>query len=365
MSTPLPTKETPEPSDLRLTDPQIDLVVRRYTREMARYEEVATLIERRLRRVLRAHAIRALLSSRAKHPDDLRSKLKRKREDKDSEARYAYTELDQDLNRIVTDLAGCRVMVYRLADVEKVERLIKETFTLAAVPGAFEPHDKPSGYRATHALVVVRDDEERSSLHGSICEVQIASLPSHVFNELEHDIGYKDHELPPTEREGVELEDVRMTCRLLDRSVERLMVERTASIHRRTAKLKDGEDLRFTLEHAANRPLQGDFAFLFDLLNTAVLPLTAGTLADLGSVDELLARGKADAEDRLNIPEAETDDVIFIALALFDTYADSFEEFVIERGGPDTLLSKAVHNAAATRHVERGLLEVADRRAHQ
>ena len=152
-----------------LTNPQIEVLVDRYTREMTRYEETALLVERRLSRELRANAVRALLSSRAKHPEDLRGKLARKRGDE----RYEFSTLDAKLNEVITNLAGCRVMVYRFSDIKNIERVVADTFERADVEKNFERHDKKeSGYRATHILVKVGDNEERQSLRRAICEVR-------------------------------------------------------------------------------------------------------------------------------------------------------------------------------------------------
>jgi hypothetical protein len=62
-----------------LTEPQIEQLVQRYHMEMARYEKTASAVADRIRRELRAEArFRYLLSFRAKHPEDLRGKLRRK-----------------------------------------------------------------------------------------------------------------------------------------------------------------------------------------------------------------------------------------------------------------------------------------------
>lgn len=331
------------PTSTPLTDPEIDVLVARYVREMARYEEVATLIERRLRRALRADAIRALLSSRAKHPDDLRGKLERHRDD----ARYTFQALDQDLNEVVTDLAGCRVMIYRPSDIGMVERLVKETLAVAPLPTAFEQHDKSSGYRATHVLVRVRDEEERLSLRGATCEVQISSLAAHVFNELEHDIGYKDDHCAPTEGTRGALEEVRRLSWVLDRSVERLVVERTEALRMQTAALESAEELRFTLEQIMDRPLDGDFARLFQLLDVVFQPLTAFVLASLGS--PVFEAGKRKAA-HLGITD---DDDVHFALGLFDDYADILQGFVRAQRGPATLLKRAIVRAAEERKMDR------------
>jgi len=330
MSDPIPTP---------LTDPEIDILVGRYVEAMARYEETARLVEDRLRRALRANAVRALLGSRAKHPDDLREKLARKRGD----ARYRFSNLDARMNEVVTDLAGCRVMVYRYSDVENVERIVRDALDVSTLPGAFERHHKESGYRATHVLVRVGDDIDRVSLRGAICEVQVTSLAAHVFNELEHDIAYKDHDCPPTEAEREGVAEVRHVTWLVDRSVERLLVERAKAVRAQTVPLKDPEELQFALEQSAGRRLHGEFVRLFRLLGAVIQPFTP---AALGPVPELLERGQLRARE-LDVQGA--DDVVHLTLALFDDYADEFEQLVREQRGPATLLKKAVLRAAEGR----------------
>src|SRR5262245_4019302 len=110
-----------------LTEPQIDAIVRRYIREMARFEKTAAVVADRLRRELRAEGhLRYLLSFRAKHPDDLRQKLP----DKAGKPEYAFEALSNEIGEVVTDLAGCRVVVYSVPDEGLVAALVRRVFVL-------------------------------------------------------------------------------------------------------------------------------------------------------------------------------------------------------------------------------------------
>lgn len=183
----------------RLDDAAIQSLLGSY--DEAREEEVASLVERRLRRALRQRGIRALLSSRAKHPEDLAQKVWRKR-------------------RVPTDVAGCRVLVYRPSDAPAAERAVRETFPLADREDAAERHDKPSGYRATHLLLTLPVDA--GPLAGEICEVQIVSLARHAYNELEHEVRYKAA-APPSPEEREALAALEAASRALDDAAERLL----------------------------------------------------------------------------------------------------------------------------------------------
>jgi len=242
-----------------LTEPQIDVVVQRYLREMARFEKTAAVIADRLRRELRAEGnLRYLLSFRAKHPDDLREKLRRKSEERD--ARYAFEALSNEIGEVVTDLAGCRVVVYTVPDEERVSALVRRIFTLPARSDARPaPIRRSSGYQATHTLVLAPDAPDDTSIRGTICEVQVATVAAHLFNELEHDITYKKLGHPATNAEQRLLSSVERACKLADHLVEQLLDERTRGKAHLTG-ISDAAELRFALERATARPLSGDFA---------------------------------------------------------------------------------------------------------
>lgn len=339
-SPPPPMTTTDDAATAGLTDPDIDVVLAGYVRQMARFEEAALLVERRLRRELRANAIRSLLSSRAKHPEDLREKLTRKRTD----SRYVLSALRDEIDRIVTDLAGCRVMVYQRTDVEKVRRLVREAFELAPVEGNDEAHDKATGYWAHHLLVHITD-LERASLRNTICEIQITALGSHVFNELEHDVAYKAHGVPPSAAEEEALKDLRAAARLVDRAAERLLFERAETVATSTAPLRDAEDLQYALEQAAGRKLHGEFLRLFRFLDGLAESLTAQVAVGLAGPDVMAQGAKIAAELGLE-PD---DDVVCVALGIHRSYPDEIERFVRSLRGRATLLKKAVETAAERR----------------
>src|SRR5438046_1784329 len=107
---------------------------------MARYENVAKFVEQRLRREYRAAALPVLLSSRAKQPEDLREKLRRRSADGD--ARYEFETLMQNVNAVVTDVAGCRAILYD-PRLEQAAALVVQR-TLFFDPASYEVHRKPS-----------------------------------------------------------------------------------------------------------------------------------------------------------------------------------------------------------------------------
>jgi len=204
------------------------------------------------------------LSFRAKHPDDLREKLQRKSEERDD--KYTFEALSHEIGEVVTDLAGCRVVVYTVPDEERVSALVRRIFTLPdRVDAKPPPIRRPSGYQATHTLVLAPEVHDDTSIHGTICEVQVATVAAHLFNELEHDITYKKLGHLATPAEQRLLSSVERACKLADHLVEQLLDERARGKAHLTG-IADAAELRLALERATARPLNGDFARLFTML---------------------------------------------------------------------------------------------------
>jgi ppGpp synthetase/RelA/SpoT-type nucleotidyltranferase len=328
-----------------LSEPQIEVVVQRYLREMARFEKTASAVAERLRRELRAEGHqRYLVSFRAKHPDDLREKLRRRSEDRD--ARYSFDALMYEIGEVVTDLAGCRVVVYSVPDEERVAALVRRVFALPNRDDAQPPPiRRRSGYQATHTLVLAPEAQEDASIRGSICEVQVATVAAHLFNELEHDITYKRLGHAATDPELRLLASVERACKLADHVVEQLLDERARGKAQRLP-LEDPAELRLALEQAAGRPLIGDFARLFKMLDMVVEPLTAAALEQLGKPKEVLARGQVEAT-RLGV---HADDVITYVLGLLPELEAEFALIAAHWRGPVTALRRAIQAAVGRGH---------------
>lgn len=340
----------------RLLEPEIEKLTNQYMREMARYEKAAATVAERLRRELRAEArLRHLISFRAKHPDDLREKLRRKCDN----PRYAFELLQNDLNSVVTDLAGCRVVVYMPDDEQRVIALVDRVFRFPSRPDAQpEPYRKSSGYRATHRLVLASESVEDLSIQGALCEIQVTTLAAHLFNELEHDVTYKDHGQKPSEEEQRILEEILWATNLSDRASDRLL-----AAHDRTTRdndiLNDAESLRFALERAAGRPLAGDFVRLHRMLEGTLDQLSIATLRSLGDVKETILQGK-DYAGRLS-QEDLSDDVVCYALGLTKLRGELVLQAKSWRG-PETPLKRAlvqaegvdINNPGATVHDAKG-----------
>ncbi|MFO0661461.1 MAG: hypothetical protein U0165_16760 [Polyangiaceae bacterium] len=340
----------------RLTAPQVDVLEKRYRLEMARYEKTAAAVADRLRRELRAEArVRHLLTFRAKHPEGLREKLLRKARDPRASS-YTFEALSHNLNEVVTDLAGCRVIVYDPEDEPRVVSVVDRTFSPAKRSDAQPaPVLKPNGYRATHRLVVAPDTPDDLSIRGAICEIQITTLAAHLYNELEHDIAYKeDRGEHTTTTEHALLRELLGASLISDRLVKLLIAEHLASTRKR-ASLQNAEELRFALERLAGRPLQGDFARLFRLLSASIEPLSTEALESLGGVLDIIAQGEQIASDLsasrgINLTGIEP--VTAYTLGLFPKFSTEFAVHAMSWRGPQTPIQIALIEASRQVKVE-------------
>jgi ppGpp synthetase/RelA/SpoT-type nucleotidyltranferase len=322
-----------------LTEPQVEKLVQRYLLEMARYERTAAAVAERLRRELRAEAqLRYLLAFRAKHPEDLRGKLLRKA--KEGKAEYSYDRLNESLNDVVTDLAGCRIIVYSPPDRLRVASLVRRIFRRPDRLDADVQKDLDNGYEAHHFLVLAPDDE--LAIRGATCEVQIATVAAHLFNEVEHDISYKVHGHAVTGDEKRFLRSVLGSTRVLDHMVDLLLAERARGEAKQT-RLDDASELRVTLERQADRPLTGDFARLFRMLEAIVEPLNTAALERLGTFRDIFERG-GNLVTELGI---DADDVTCYALGILPDYVDEFAMMAGHWKGPISPLRRAIEQGVA------------------
>jgi len=181
---------------MAISDDVIKEAVARYERERDRYLKLAARVaDICLVDVVKQHAIRAQVTSRTKTVDSFREKLERfsKRPDKNME------NVDE-VFRQIGDLAGVRVAAYRQEDESRITDELKKRFDWPnGVEKDVEIKDKISVdeqkfYRATHCQAALREEDLTSdflNLRGASCEIQICSMMAHVWNEIEHDIGYK------------------------------------------------------------------------------------------------------------------------------------------------------------------------------
>jgi ppGpp synthetase/RelA/SpoT-type nucleotidyltranferase len=227
----------------------IDGAAARYERERDRYIKLAGRVADMCQAsIIEGDAVRAQVTSRTKTPQSFRNKLDRfsRRPDRN------YTTVDEVFAVDgISDFAGVRIATYRPEDEERVRERVCELFCGPdGGPVHVDPKNKldPSKaqfYRATHCQVFLREEDLAGiydNLRGASCEVQICSMMTHVWNEIEHDIGYKPDGGGPDSAERGLLEALGHLTRSGDATITRLLEANQQRLRSRQGEFSDVHD---------------------------------------------------------------------------------------------------------------------------
>ncbi len=156
-----------------------------YEREYAATAKSASYLESLLKSFMKDTSVDIhLVASRAKDPDSLRAKLRRK----------SYTNPESQM----TDRIGVRIITYYRDDVDRVVERLRREFEIDPANsvdkrqlldlGAF-------GYRSVHLVARLKPPRtempEYESIKALWFEIQIRSVLEHAWAEIEHEIVYK------------------------------------------------------------------------------------------------------------------------------------------------------------------------------
>lgn len=190
---------------MTISEPTIAEAVARYQREYDRYLKLCARVADICRyEIVEANAIRAHVTFRAKGLKSLEAKLRKFAQTGKKSMPTVDAVFDQ-----VRDLAAVRIATYVQTDERKVTEAISKRFSggngAAVVIDLKDKHatDSQNFYRASHVEVYLRAQDivgTYSNVDGVPCEIQVCSMMAHVWNEIEHDIGYK----PTGELSGLE-----------------------------------------------------------------------------------------------------------------------------------------------------------------
>jgi ppGpp synthetase/RelA/SpoT-type nucleotidyltranferase len=181
---------------MSISDSVIQGAVSRYHREYDRYLKLCVRVAEICRlEIVEGNAIRAQVTSRAKSPKSLEGKLRRFA----ANGRKDFADIDSVFDQ-VRDLAAVRIATYEQKhEMQIAEEVCKRFAGQGALKATGEIKDKHAKdpqhfYRATHCEVFLPQNDligTYSNVAGVPCEVQVCSMMAHVWNEIEHDLGYK------------------------------------------------------------------------------------------------------------------------------------------------------------------------------
>lgn len=257
-----------------MTSNDIQNAVLRYERELDRYTKLADLVYERCLRLVDEIGIRATVQRRAKSPQSLRKKLLRIERQDPPDGRF--TTLD-DVFANMSDLAAVRVATYLESDRSRIVAELRRVFEFAPGrdghpnPDDKSRNDRAKHYRAVHCQVLLKPEDSagrNANLAGTSCEIQVCSMLAHVWNEIEHDLGYKPETGKLSERELDCLDALGQLIRAGDVIIKTLLdanLERVAA-----SETRFGNSFDFTARMQKHFPEADDFgshaAQLFDVL---------------------------------------------------------------------------------------------------
>jgi ppGpp synthetase/RelA/SpoT-type nucleotidyltranferase len=181
---------------MTISDETIKRAVQRYNREYDRYLKLCARVAEICRtEVVEGNAIRAQVTSRAKSPKSLEARLRRLA----ATGKTLLPDVDAVFGQ-VRDLAAVRIATYEQRHEEQVVQSVCKRFSDSG--GRTPAHDRKDKnrdvqtnfYRATHIEVFLTTADIVGTYSNVVdvpCEIQVCSMMAHVWNEIEHDLGYK------------------------------------------------------------------------------------------------------------------------------------------------------------------------------
>ncbi|GLS17296.1 hypothetical protein GCM10007874_03110 [Labrys miyagiensis] len=181
---------------MTISEDTIKNAVLRYHREYDRYLKLSARVAEICRfEIVEGNAIRAQVTFRAKSPKSLEGKLRRFAASGKKDLPSVQSVFDA-----VRDLAAVRIATYEQRHEDQVVQLVCNRFVdLRGAPPNSERKDKNAAdnnnfYRATHIEAFLPEGDvigTYANVSDVPCEVQVCSMMAHVWNEVEHDLGYK------------------------------------------------------------------------------------------------------------------------------------------------------------------------------
>lgn len=217
-----------------MNDNLIEETVKRYIREYDRYKKLADIVFDICQIIVEKNlTVRATVQHRAKSPTSLAEKLRKG-------TKY------QTVNSVfdgISDLAGVRIITYQETDRPKVVEEIRRIFIGKDNDKIrIEVKDKNGTngkyYKATHCQVTLPSEYliDNFNLKNTMCEIQVCSLLSHVYNEIEHDLQYKPRTGNLSKDEKLLIDQLGLITKSGDITIRRLLEATNERL-----KLQEGE----------------------------------------------------------------------------------------------------------------------------
>jgi len=264
-----------------LTTPDIKLVRGRFEEVREEYADLAIAVQAILVDYLAGAAVKHMVAYRAKSP----ASLERKLSSEECRNKYSPSDFHADLSPPLKDLAATRVLLYEADQVAgAVTGICQRLDELGHKVVEKKHYEKTNGYRGDHLYIRIQGQSR-------LCEVQVCTIGAHLWNELEHDIVYKQPGGLPDSGQEELLTSLHQELVLAETTVSRLMKRTADQVAKKGEPLLGPEDLRRYLEHREQRIVQGDHHDLFKILDYFLVDLTPAVLDNM--IEASMSKEKA------------------------------------------------------------------------
>ena len=177
-------------------------------------------------------------------------------------------------------------------------------------------------------------EPDARAIDGAACEIQLTSLAAHAFNELEHDITYKDQEVVAGQHVREKLEMLRHSTGTLQLVIRQLLAARRDELATGKTAIATGMDLGSILDGVFDRRVVGDFEALLYLWQGAERELLTRPLVE--------QRARSLHELGRPLAPARADDATIIGFALLAGSLDELQDIAREYPNQDSALIRAI-----------------------
>ncbi len=321
----------------------INQFIENYKKKINFYETAGHLAEDMLRDALHSSGIRAMVTSRAKSPARLKSKVTQRNEKRET----PYKNMNE-IYADIADLSGVRVSLYFPGDRAKADQVVNNLFHVTETKKfpvqSKQPsyHKRFSGYWATHYRAGIKEEllDKKQKKYASVrLEIQVASVLMHAWSEVEHDLVYKPLQGALSDEELSILDELNGLVLAGEIALERLQAAGNARLRTKNASFGNQYDLAaYLYNYLSTRYKRFDIEPRMGNVELLLRLMTRLKMANAKELEPILKSTKL-VNDKRTISEQLIDQIIcanekryllYLELAPMPEKPDAQQETAIE-----------------------------------
>lgn len=292
----------------------INQFIENYKKKLTFYETAGRLAAGQLEAALQSAGIRAMVTSRAKHPGRLKTKVQRR----NARRAVPYKNM-REIYEDIADLSGVRVALYFPGDRDKANLLINDLFEILETKQFPDESKAPtyskrfSGYWANHYRARMKEENlerPKKKYTSARIEIQVASVLMHAWSEVEHDLVYKPLQGTLSNEELAILDELNGLVLTGEIALERLQEAGNARIRSKNATLNSQYELAsYLYNYLSNNFRPEDIELRMGNIELLYRLITSLKMNSVREVEPVLKSVKFE-KDRRNISQQIIDQII-------------------------------------------------------